>query len=148
MVASRHRSIVVVHLLVSHGGAQGEELLLLRRPAVGVAGGLWAPPGGHLERGETPMHAALRECREELGVDVPGPIAARALLVYDDDGDAGFNLVFHGRLERRATLVPDPAAASDARYWPRTALPEDRVPWLDAALATRSSAMATWYAEP
>ena len=148
MVASRHRAIVVVHLLVSHRGAQGDELLLLRRPAVGVAGGLWAPPGGHLEGGETPMRAALRECREELGVVLSGPLEPRALLVYDDDGDAGFNLVFHGRLERRATLVPDPAAASDARYWPRTALPEDRVPWLDAALAAGASPKAPWYAEP
>ena len=147
MVGPRHRSIVVVHLLVTHRGAQGDELLLLRRAPDRVAGGLWAPPGGHLEPGETPTSAALRECREELGVVLPGPLEARALLVYDDGGDAGFNLVFHGRLEGPAVLVPDPAAASDARYWPQAALPEDRVPWLDGALAAGSSPKAQWYAE-
>lgn len=30
--------------------------------------GLWLPPGGHLEPGEHPWDAAVRECHEELGV--------------------------------------------------------------------------------
>lgn len=30
----------------------------------------WIPPGGHIEIGETPSDAALREMKEELGVDI------------------------------------------------------------------------------
>jgi 8-oxo-dGTP diphosphatase len=32
--------------------------------------GLWAFPGGRVESGESPLEAALRETREEVGLDV------------------------------------------------------------------------------
>lgn len=32
--------------------------------------GMWLPPGGHLARDELPHRAAIREAREELGLDV------------------------------------------------------------------------------
>lgn len=32
--------------------------------------GMWLPPGGHIDRAELPHEAALRECREETGLDV------------------------------------------------------------------------------
>lgn len=32
--------------------------------------GLWLQPGGHIDPGETPWEAALREAREETGLDV------------------------------------------------------------------------------
>lgn len=35
--------------------------------------GLWLQPGGHIEPGETPWEAALREAQEETGLDVRHP---------------------------------------------------------------------------
>ena len=48
-------------------------LLLERRPATArVYPGLWDTPGGHLEPGEAPEAAFLREMGEELGIRPTG----------------------------------------------------------------------------
>ena len=50
----------------------GEVLLQLRDddPAIPYPG-MWCLPGGHLEDGELPVACAVRELREEMGLDVP-----------------------------------------------------------------------------
>jgi len=48
----------------------GPEILLAQRPPGEALAGFWEFPGGKLEAGETPLHAVVREVREELGVDV------------------------------------------------------------------------------
>lgn len=35
--------------------------------------GMWAFPGGHLEEGESPFECALRETKEETGLEVKNP---------------------------------------------------------------------------
>lgn len=51
-----------VATFVRHGG----RLLCLRHNKLG----LWLPPGGHIEPHELPDEAAVREVKEETGVDV------------------------------------------------------------------------------
>lgn len=49
----------------------GRVLLLKRSPRAADAPGTWGFPGGHIEDGETPGAAAVRECEEETGFAVP-----------------------------------------------------------------------------
>jgi 8-oxo-dGTP pyrophosphatase MutT (NUDIX family) len=51
----------------------GLELLVLRRAAGGRCVGSWETVHGHIETGERPADAALRELREETGL-VPGAL--------------------------------------------------------------------------
>jgi 8-oxo-dGTP pyrophosphatase MutT (NUDIX family) len=57
--------------LVEAGGQSGETALLLTLRAAGLRAhrGQWALPGGRCDAGETPVEAALRELKEELGLE-------------------------------------------------------------------------------
>ncbi|MFE2581525.1 NUDIX hydrolase [Streptomyces sp. NPDC059378] len=56
---------------------RGQLLLVAHRKA-----GLWLPTGGHVEPGEDPWTAVVRECREELGIQATAsPITGALPLV-------------------------------------------------------------------
>jgi 8-oxo-dGTP pyrophosphatase MutT (NUDIX family) len=57
--------------LVEAGDRSGETALLLTLRAAGLRAhrGQWALPGGRCDAGETPVEAALRELKEELGLE-------------------------------------------------------------------------------
>ena len=48
----------------------GEKFLVCRRPATKARGLLWEFVGGKVEDGETKEEALVRECREELDIDI------------------------------------------------------------------------------
>jgi 8-oxo-dGTP pyrophosphatase MutT (NUDIX family) len=59
-------------VIVLRGGADGLYVLLVRRtPEARFMGGVWVFPGGAVDAGEDERAAAVRELREEAGVDVP-----------------------------------------------------------------------------
>lgn len=62
----RHRKIFPVHLTASTFAFDPsfERVLLIRHKALGK----WLQPGGHVDPGEAPWEAALRECEEETGL--------------------------------------------------------------------------------
>lgn len=48
----------------------GDRFMICRRPAHKARGLLWEFAGGKVEPGETKREALIRECREELGVEL------------------------------------------------------------------------------
>ena len=65
------RAAVAIVLVAADGAQSGTALLLtLRASSLRAHRGQWALPGGRCDEGETPIVAALRELREELGLDV------------------------------------------------------------------------------
>ncbi len=67
-------------ILLRHGAshrAGGLEVLLLRRSAAArFMPGVWVFPGGAVDPGETALQCALRELREEAGIELPRDAAA------------------------------------------------------------------------
>ncbi len=61
------RPVVGVGAIITGGGGSGEKILLTRR-AVEPYRGVWAIPGGHIERYETAEEALRREIMEEVGL--------------------------------------------------------------------------------
>jgi 8-oxo-dGTP pyrophosphatase MutT (NUDIX family) len=81
--------------------------------------GIWMQPGGHIDAGETPEAAALREATEELGLVVTHPPAG-PLLLHVDVHEAAHG---HTHLDLRYLLLgadadpqPPPDESPDARW--------------------------------
>lgn len=110
METTRH--LVATVMVVNDG-----RVLLHEHPSIG----LWLPPGGHIGRDELPHEAALRECREETGIEPelvsqkggigePGveclPKPEHFLLedvCYDDMGDVyhqHIDFVYYGKTDK------------------------------------------------
>lgn len=63
----------------------GDQFLCCQRPAHKARGLLWEFPGGKVEPGETREQALIRECREELDIEVtPGAVFLEVDHVYPD----------------------------------------------------------------
>ena len=108
----------------------GDEILLVRR-AGGPSEGFWTLPGGALEAAEPAPAGAVRELREEAGVDAD-PEALRLLgthLSEQTDGAAyrDQRVLLVRYVVDREHVEGEPSAGSDAdeaRFVERGALPE------------------------
>ncbi len=71
---------------------RGDQVLLAQRSR-GAYLGKWGFPGGHVERGETTVEAAMRELREETGVSAE----PRGVFTHVDviERDSGGQVLFH-----------------------------------------------------
>lgn len=82
--------------------------------------GLWLQPGGHIEPGETPAEGALREAREETGLDVAHPAGGPRLVHVDvHPGPKGHTHLDVRFLIEAGNDEPAPAAGEspDARWF-------------------------------
>jgi mutator protein MutT len=78
---------------------RGGDVLVAKRDAAQHLGSAWEFPGGKIEDGEDPEAAALRELREETGLEAT---SAESLLVFVHDYPDR-RLRFHAFLVREAS---------------------------------------------
>lgn len=75
----KHAAVALA--ITSNSAGEGAILLTRRAPRLNAHAGQWALPGGRLDKFESPVDAALREMREEIGLDV---IPANVIGMLDD----------------------------------------------------------------
>ena len=84
--------------------------------------GLWLPPGGHVEDGEDPREAVVRETREELGIAAEfaddKPLFLTVTPTNGPNSHLDVDLWFVLRVTRRETkLVPDQREFKSVRWF-------------------------------
>lgn len=116
----RHEFFVSVEAVVVH---DDKVLLIRRRPESRAYANTWALPGGHLEHGESPAEAALRELKEETNVD--GKIVGIVGSYGPERKDPRGNYVGIAYMVEPTSFAL--SAGDDARgvrWWPVDSLPD------------------------
>jgi ADP-ribose pyrophosphatase YjhB (NUDIX family) len=106
--------------------AEDDRLVLVRR-AIEPGYGLWVFPGGYVDRGERVDEAAVREAREESGLDVR---IDGLVNIYSYGGNAPIIIVYAASITGGDLCTDDECL--EARLFTR-----DEIPW--DALAFRST---------
>lgn len=87
-------------------------LLLLKQEAP-EKGYKWGPPAGQAKPNEHPIRTALREAKEEIGVDVK---LEGVVGIFENEKTSGIGIVFRARI-RRGTMTPQRGEILEARYF-------------------------------
>lgn len=101
----------------------GDRVLLIYKKT-GLGSGLYNAPGGIVEPGETPREAAVREVREEVGLEVTDPTKLGEL-EFHAAGDP-LNYV-HVYRSTSFSGEPAPSREADPEWHPVDDLPYDRM---------------------
>ena len=133
---------VVVHTLLWRQGS----VVLLRRSGTGYLDGWYALPGGHLQRGEGVVECAVREIREETGINVDeSRVRAAAVMPYMSGEHQGIDFIIACDDFPGEPTLAEPHRADAIGFWPVDALPHNTVPYLRPALELAAS--SDWFLE-
>ncbi|MDP2055970.1 MAG: NUDIX hydrolase [Acidobacteriota bacterium] len=116
---------------------EGRQIVLVRR-AIEPGYGKWVFPGGYVDRGEEITLAAIREAREEVGLDVR---LDHLVNIYSYAGRAPVIIVY------AATKMSGELAVDDEGIEARE-FDLDAIPWDDLAFRSTNEALRDYLARP
>ena len=126
----RARFPVTVHLFFF----RENQILLLRRFKTGFRDGEYSVPAGHLDGGETVLQAAIREGKEEVGVDIEETDMTFSSVLHriEDEERVDFFVQVHEWQGEPFNAEPD--KCDDLRWVDIAALPVNIIPYVNQAL--------------
>src|SRR6266704_3029054 len=103
---------------------KGDRILLEKREHTHGAG-TWGPPSGHIDYGETPEQAAIRETQEETGVSI-SDVKFRVFTndVFEAEHKHYITLWFEARYVSGEPEVRAPEEESEVGWFTLGALPQ------------------------
>ncbi len=134
MSGQRHSIIPAVFIVIRN---ENNQLFLLRRFNTGWRDGWWTVPAGHVDLNEGPTAAAIRELKEEAGIDVIQEKLSDPLIYFypsDDLETERVSLFFEVSSAGLTPTNAEPTKADRGEWFDPDKLPENIVPLLRRAL--------------
>ena len=121
---------VAVHIFLLKNG----RVLLLRRYSTGYQDGNYSVPAGHLDGNESVTQAAIREAREEVGIEVE-PAALRVVGIMHRMSDReGVDFFVTAHEWRGQPTNCEPHKCDELRWADPQELPANTIPYVRRAL--------------
>lgn len=99
--------------VVFRGNGENRRVLLIRH----VNGGHWSFPKGHVEKAETETETALREIKEETGLDVSLDTAFRSVATYSPAPGVTKDVVYFAASSPNKELLPQKEEVRSAGWY-------------------------------
>lgn len=125
-MSKHNKAIVGVAMLLR----RGDKILLSRRQNTGYYDGWWSLPSGHVETGESPVQALMRETAEELAIAIDQKDIRFVHAIYAIKHDATDNrvgLYFEVKKWDGLPINAEPYKCADICWFPINALPENTI---------------------
>ena len=139
---------VTVHLLFFRRG----EILLARRFNTGYMDGHYSVPAGHLDGGESLTQAALREAKEEIGLDLSPAAIEFACVFHRREGDERIDFFVKVREWNGEPVNAEPDKCDQLRWVKVNDLPGNTIPYvrrgIENALTGRVFEQFGWESQP
>jgi len=130
VTGERFKLVTTVHLFLM----RGEEVLLLRRFNTGYADGQYSVVAGHLDGGEMVKAAAVREAREEVGVEIAPADLQVVGVMHRKSDDERIDFFLAARAWAGEVTNAEPHKCDHLDWFGVDALPENTIPYVRRAL--------------
>jgi 8-oxo-dGTP pyrophosphatase MutT (NUDIX family) len=124
---------------------RGKEMLLLRRFNTGYEDGKLSVVAGHVERGETVTEAAVRETREEIGLDLTADRLRVVGVMHRKSVDERIDFFLSCRLDAEEPRNLETEKCSELLWADPARLLDDTIPYVRAAI--ENFARGRWFEE-
>ena len=136
----RFKLIASVYLLFK----KDDNILLLRRANTGYEDGNYGLVAGHLDQGESLREAAVREAKEESGVDIELSDLVLKTTMHRRQDDERVDYFFEVTHWEGEIINTEPDKCDDLSWFPMTNLPENVIPYIKQAIeASRDNVIYT-----
>lgn len=134
MPKERHKAVPAVYLLLRD---ERRRILLMRRKNANYYNGWYSVPAGHMEKGELPIEALIREVAEEIGISIKLEDVKFVHIMYrteqDETGDR-VDLFFETGIWDGKIKNTEPHKCDDIYWFSLGSLPENTMHHVEDAI--------------
>jgi len=113
----------------------GTEILMSRRFNTGYEDGKYGLVAGHVDEGEMPSTAMLREAREEAGITLESDHIEHVHTMYREGSqDMRMDMFFSATKWQGEVVNMEPHKCDDLAWFPMQAMPENTIPYIRSAV--------------
>lgn len=114
---------------------KADTILLMRRYKTGFMDGYYSLPAGHIDKGENPTQALIRETEEEIGLVLEEKNISFAHVMYrKEEGEERVDFFFVSEKWEGQPVIMEHKKCNDMQWFSLFQLPQNLIPYVAEAI--------------